>query len=122
MSKSQEFSKGKTACDASIFWNKNGIHGVIVNGRKQGCVKKHFGTPRAESALCRKQIARQFYVKFQRQFDEKKDVISTYADLKALCQKMSTFHGKSRENLLKLKLIHEKSATTKNKKNEFKIS
>ena len=51
----KEFSvKGQLACDASIFWNKNQVHGVIVDGRKQGCIKKHFGTPKAESVLCRK--------------------------------------------------------------------
>lgn len=119
ISKNQEFSKGHSACDASIFWNKNDVHGVIVNGRKLGCVKKHFGTPRAESALCRKQIAQKFYVKFKHKLHEK-EAVSKYGDLKDLCRKMSPFHLKCRETLLKLKLIKEDQCS--NKKNEFKIS
>merc|ERR1712004_878698 len=51
--------KDELSCDASLFWNPL-TNGVIVQGRKQGCVKKHYGTAKAESPLCRKRIASSF--------------------------------------------------------------
>ncbi len=71
----------KSACDASIYWNAGGYHGAVVKGRKLGCIKKHFGTPKAESDLCRKRIAHLFlqllspYLSFDQE-------VGTYSELK----------------------------------------
>ena len=87
--------------DSSIFWTPS-LHGVIVKGRKQGCVKKHYGTPKAESPICRKNMAKRFLeilwpflcdkVK-KDEFNEKVQFISTsnmtYQTLKNYCLKLS---------------------------------
>ena len=110
--KGHEFIKGQASCDSSIFWNKNQIHGVIVNGKKQGCIKKHFGTSKAESEVCRKRISQFFYKSFQNYF--KKDII-TYEDLKNECSLRSPFYATNKEKLLKHNL------KTKTNKNNFRI-
>ena len=110
--KGHEFIKGQASCDSSIFWNKNQIHGVIVNGKKQGCIKKHFGTSKAESDICRKRISQLFYKSFQNYF---KNDIRTYEDLKSECTLRSPFYVTTNEKLL----IH--NLKTKTNKNNFQI-
>ena len=60
-----------------------------MNGRKQGCIKKHFGTSKAESVLCSKQTAEYFLQVFCEQF--KNDIIENYQDLKNICCEKSPF-------------------------------
>ena len=82
------------------------VHGVIVNGRKQGCIKKHFGTSKAESVLCRKQIAEYFQKLFCEHF--KNDFIENYQDLKNICCEKSPFWKRAdlKEKLFKHQLKH----------------
>ena len=75
------------SCDASLFWNPL-TNGVIVQGRKQGCVKKHYGTSKAQSQLCRKAIAVAFKTKFESEFGG----IKTYQGLKTKCRQSSDFY------------------------------
>ena len=79
--------KDELSCDASLFWNPL-TNGVIVQGRKQGCIKKHYGTTKAQSQLCRKAIA----VAFKRKFEKDFEGIKTYQGLKAKCRQSSDFY------------------------------
>ena len=64
LSKDVEFvhrkREGLRPCRASISWNTRGLHAVVVDGRKQGVIKKHFGTEKACVAICRKTMASKF--------------------------------------------------------------
>ena len=82
------YDKGhELSCDASLFWNPL-ANGVIVQGRKQGCIKKHYGTTKAQSQLCRKAIA----VAFKRKFEKDFEGIKTYQGLKAKCRQSSDLY------------------------------
>ena len=82
------YDKGhELSCDASLFWNPS-TNGVIVQGRKQGCVKKHYGTSKAQSQVCRKAIAVAFKTKFESEFGG----IKTYQGLKTKCRQSSDFY------------------------------
>ena len=98
--------KDELACDASLFWNPL-TTGVIVQGRKQGCIKKHYGTQKAQSPLCRKAIAVAFKTKFEKWVDFEE--IKTYKGLKAKCRELSNFYlplqNKLSEKFEKLQMI-----------------
>jgi len=130
------FNRGdeNRACDAAIFWNRLPIHGVIVQGRKQGCVKKHYGTSKAESPLCRKRVASLFLQTFcsknnltiGKKFNdlkfEKDDEQIIYKVLKERCIKHSPFYGhlhKEMKNKLRSELHQKESLLSR--KDEFNI-
>lgn len=95
------------SCDSSIFWNVHGLHGVIVEGRKQGCVKKHWGTSRAQSPLCRLNLARKFL-----QITEGQE--TNYQKLKTDCLQKSHFDYEKRLNEMKAKLNKKQKQSEKN--------
>jgi tRNA-specific adenosine deaminase 1 len=90
------------ACDASIFYY-NQIQGVIVQGRKQGCIKKHFGTTKAQSPLCRKAIGLAFTDLLGQKMNNLNVEGCTYSELKAKCREQSCFY-ESQWSLIKAKL------------------
>ena len=51
---------GLRPCRNSIAYNIHALNVVVVEGRKQGVVKKHFNTDKAAVAICRKNMARKF--------------------------------------------------------------
>ena len=52
------------ACSSNIAYAQAGgqliLHEVLVDGRKQGITKKHFGTPKSRVSICRLNISKRF--------------------------------------------------------------
>ena len=106
-----ESTEEEQSCDASIFWNGNGNHGVVVQGKKLGCIKKHFGTAKAQSPICRLQIAQNFL----KNLGDPDAKFETYQDLKNNCAKKSSFYTELHAEM------SEKLGKTGSKNNNFAI-
>ena len=86
-----------TACDRSIAHHRYGLDEVVTDGRKQGTVKKFFGTEKSRAKICRLEIAKSILKLFHRivqsgeiEMPESLKTFSTskiYCDLKAVCKR-----------------------------------
>ena len=92
--------EGLRPCRASISWNTRGLHAVVVDGRKQGVIKKHFGTEKACVAICRKNMARKFVkillAKHNPNILPRSEGPVSYAALKEKCRSICTWDYFSR--------------------------
>lgn len=73
-------------CRNSIAYNTHALNVVVVEGRKQGVVKKHFNTDKAAVAICRKNMARKFSSLGQQVGISRLKDCKTYQELKSACK------------------------------------
>ena len=102
-SKDEEFvhckREGLRPCRASISWNTKGLHAVVVDGRKQGVIKKHFGTEKASVAISRKNIASKFvkiFANYNPNILPRSEGPASYAALKEKCRSICAWDYFSR--------------------------
>lgn len=94
------------ACSSNIAYAQSHgqliLHEVLVDGRKQGITKKHFGTPRSRVSICRLNISKRFVELLKKVHMGCNDKIKCdicdilkdkmkYCDLKLVCQNKSTW-------------------------------
>ena len=107
---------GLFACSNSIVHSQCDdelvLHEVMVDGRKQGIIKKYFGTPKARVNICRLNLANR-YARLLRQIhlgcdtrectfcDFLKDEMVNYRDLKLRCQNQSSWYKNHIEKFVK---------------------
>lgn len=78
---------GSRPCRCSIAYNSLGLHQILVDGRKQGIVKKHFNTEKASLTTCPKTTAAKF-VNLLKDMGQISLLLSasSYSQLKNLCK------------------------------------
>jgi tRNA-specific adenosine deaminase 1 len=99
--------KGLFPCSSNIAFSQSGghvlCHDVLVNGRKQGITKKHFGTPKSSVSICRLNLSKRFVELLRNVHNRCSDKTSCdicttikdklkYSDLKLLCQEQCTWY------------------------------
>ena len=99
--------KGLIPCSSNIAFSHSGghilCHDVLVNGRKQGVTKKHFGTPKASVSICRLSLSKRFLELLRNVHNKCSDKPSCdicriindklkYSELKRFCQEQCTWY------------------------------